>query len=145
LLAFVDKFNADTAHAGLSATYRKGPFKTYERMKEDERGRSLVSSADTFEGRTTAASCLDLIRGTISVDTPKAALAVLDSFKKFDTADYRFKLVQVKNSFNEASVGMDGYRFLELNVLFKLGTTYGACGREGTSLMISIVGEQLSS
>lgn len=142
LKAVVANFNKDNADENFGASYKKGPLKTYQRMKEDERDRGLHASAASFEGRTTAASCLDVIRGTISVDSPQAMLAVLDCFRQLDGGPTdKLKLVQVKNFFNEAVIGMDGFRYVEMNVLFKCGLRAGACGRDDKTIPVALVGE----
>eukprot|EP00440_Ansanella_granifera_P058026 gb/GFBE01062899.1/.p1 GENE.gb/GFBE01062899.1/~~gb/GFBE01062899.1/.p1 ORF type:complete len:866 (+),score=240.71 gb/GFBE01062899.1/:1-2598(+) len=139
--SLMKKFNADHGDAALKAVYRKGPVKTYQRMIADEKDRGLVASADTFEGRTVSASCLDMIRGTISVDCPKAVLALIQFFRKLDGHLDKMKLTQVKNFFHEEAEGMDGFRYIELNTLFRCGVRAGASDRPGKSLMISLVGE----
>jgi len=141
--ALCENFSAEPCHSrrGVSATYSKGPLKTYRRFKEDERARKLKSSADSFDSRTTAASCLDPVRGTISVDSPEAALAVLQAFRDLDITDDRLQLVQVQNHFNEAADGLHGFRYVEMNVQFKCGPMPGICGREGKSLQVALVGE----
>eukprot|EP00930_Biecheleria_cincta_P031219 TRINITY_DN21673_c0_g1_i1.p1 TRINITY_DN21673_c0_g1~~TRINITY_DN21673_c0_g1_i1.p1 ORF type:complete len:912 (-),score=231.28 TRINITY_DN21673_c0_g1_i1:227-2908(-) len=142
LKAVVANFNSKNAGANLSASYSKGPLKTYPRMKEDERDRGLHASAASFEGRTTAASCLDVIRGTIYVDSPQAVLAVLDCFRQLDGGHTdKLKLVQVNNFFNEAVIGMDSFRYVEMNVLFRCGQRAGACGRDDKTIPIALVGE----
>eukprot|EP00931_Biecheleriopsis_adriatica_P092565 TRINITY_DN66369_c0_g1_i1.p1 TRINITY_DN66369_c0_g1~~TRINITY_DN66369_c0_g1_i1.p1 ORF type:complete len:902 (-),score=229.28 TRINITY_DN66369_c0_g1_i1:89-2506(-) len=141
LQAIIARFNKEHKDDDISATYSKGPLKTYQRMRADEKDRGLIASAETYEGRTVSASCLDMIRGTISVNSPKEMLALLDCFRKLDLSVDKMNLVQVKNFFNESEEGMDGFRYLELNVLFKCGVRQGACDREGKSLMLSLVGE----
>lgn len=142
LKALVEKFNSENADDNLSASYSKGPLKTYNRMKEDERDRGLRASSANFQGRTTAASCLDVIRGTISVDSPQAVLAVLDCFRQLDGgSEDKLKLVKVNNFFNEAVIGMDGYRYVEMNVKFSCGLRAGACGREGKTIPVALIGE----
>jgi len=140
-MKFAENFNAKHEDEGLRAHYAKGPLKTYERMKEDERDRGLVATHTSFEGRTTAASCLDIVRGTITVESPSAALAVVDAFRKLDLPVNQMKLVQVKNFFHEATEGMDGFRYLELNVLYRAGLRQGLCTRPDRSIGVAVVGE----
>lgn len=137
----ISSFNNSSDDKYLLAKYSRKDPKSYERMEWDERGRGLTPSADTFEGRTSAASCLDVVRGTVSVRSPKALLAVLDHFTKLDISMDRMQIVQVKNSFNDAAEGMDGFRYVEMNVFFKGGPMPGACGRAGKTLMVNLIGE----
>eukprot|EP00928_Gymnodinium_smaydae_P079002 TRINITY_DN63033_c0_g1_i1.p1 TRINITY_DN63033_c0_g1~~TRINITY_DN63033_c0_g1_i1.p1 ORF type:complete len:857 (+),score=142.59 TRINITY_DN63033_c0_g1_i1:70-2640(+) len=136
--ALVDKFNEATDG---QAVYTRGPVKTYERMWQDEFDRGLTSSADTFDGRTTAATCLDVVRGTITVDCPNAILDIIDRFKELDPAMDKLKVVRIKNDFNADTDGMHGYRYVQMNTLFRYGLTAGACERENKSLDVAVVGE----
>jgi len=137
----ISKFNNLCEDNCLFAKYSKGPPKTYERMESDEYSSGLTSSAETFEGRTTAANCLDIVRGTVSVGSPKALLAMLDHFTKLDRFLDGVQIVQVKNLFHEDTEGMDGYRYVETNVFFRGGPMPSACGRAGKNFTLDLIGE----
>eukprot|EP00930_Biecheleria_cincta_P086469 TRINITY_DN75748_c0_g1_i1.p1 TRINITY_DN75748_c0_g1~~TRINITY_DN75748_c0_g1_i1.p1 ORF type:complete len:855 (+),score=148.06 TRINITY_DN75748_c0_g1_i1:176-2740(+) len=137
----ISKFNDASKDNCLFAKYFRGPPKTYERMESDEYSRGSTPSAETFEGRTTAANCLDIVRGTVFVASPKALLAVLDHFTKLDRWLDGLQIVQVKNSFNADTEGMDGFRYVEMNVFFHGGPMPSACGRAGKILTVDLIGE----
>jgi len=140
--ALMEKFNTSHESDGFKATYGKGPVKTYERMKQDELDRGLQGDASTFEGRSVAASCLDVVRGTIYVDTPKEALELLSFFEGLDPSEDKFKIVRVKNYYNEEGPdGMHGLRYIEMNVLFRGGVRLGICEREGKDIDLALVCE----
>lgn len=135
----VDKFNAE--NPSLPATYRHGPVKTEERTKHKEHALGLTPTADTFDTRTSTSQIFDLIRGTISVSSPKAVLKLVEVFKGFDKSMDRLQLVRVINRFNKESASLDGHRFVEMHVLFRNGVRAAACGREDKSVDLTMVGE----
>jgi len=139
--SIVEKFNTEHQTEGLTASYRHGPVKTEERTRHKERALGLKPSADTFEGRTTTSQVLDMVRGTISVNSPKAALRMLDLFRSLDKSLDRLLLVRVINRYHPESETFCGHRFIEMNVLFRNGVRAGACGREGKSIDLALVGE----
>ena len=59
LKATVEKFNQET---GMKATYRHGPLKSLERLRQKERDLGLVCSAETFERRTQSSQIFDYVR-----------------------------------------------------------------------------------
>mmetsp|Transcript_25862 Transcript_25862/g.58616 ORF Transcript_25862/g.58616 Transcript_25862/m.58616 type:complete len:219 (+) Transcript_25862:932-1588(+) len=139
--AIVDKFNAENEAEGLTASYRHGPVKTEDRTRHKEKALGLTPTADNFDGRTAAAKVLDIVRGTISVNCAKAALRMLDVFRNLDKAMDRMLLVRVINRYHHESETLAGHRFVEMNVLFRNGVRAGACGREGKSIDLALVGE----
>lgn len=139
--SIVERFNTEHQTEGLTASYRHGPVKTEERTRRKERALGLKPSADTFEGRTTASQVLDIVRGTISVNSPQAALRMLDLFRTLDKSLDRLLLVRVINRYHPESETFCGHRFIEMNVLFRNGVRAGACGREGKSIDLALVGE----
>ncbi|CAJ1330344.1 unnamed protein product [Effrenium voratum] len=138
--SIVDKFNAE--HEGeLIASYHPGPVKTADRTKYKEQMLGLKPSAETFDGRGAAANIIDVVRGTIAVNCPKAALKLLDVFRSLDKSMDRMLLVRVINRYNSECETLEGYRFVEMHLLFRNGVRAGACGRDGTSIELSLLGE----
>ncbi|CAE7776694.1 secG [Symbiodinium sp. CCMP2592] len=132
----VEKFNTEHQTEARNG-YRHGPVKTEERTRHKERALGLKPSADTFEGRTTASQVLDMVRGTAGC----LALRMLDLFRSLDKSLDRLLLVRVINRYHPESETFCGHRFIEMNVLFRNGVRAGACGREGKSIDLALVGE----
>eukprot|EP00931_Biecheleriopsis_adriatica_P087093 TRINITY_DN61612_c0_g1_i1.p1 TRINITY_DN61612_c0_g1~~TRINITY_DN61612_c0_g1_i1.p1 ORF type:complete len:926 (+),score=200.18 TRINITY_DN61612_c0_g1_i1:27-2780(+) len=144
-MSIVKQFNetAEEDNTGFTATYRRGPPKSFERTMQKEKELGYKPSASSYEGRCTAANILDVVRGTIAVNCPKAALMLLDKFRHLARLESKLTLVRIKNLYSErANVeNLAGYRRIEMNVYMRCGVYPSACGREGKSLNISLVGE----
>eukprot|EP00439_Symbiodinium_sp_Y106_P044240 s2306_g5.t1 len=157
--SIVEKFNTEhqtEARPKWNRSYRHGPVKTEERTRhkdsqtarargEEPKGAERRSDAlfSASAGRTTTSQVLDMVRGTISVNSPKAALRMLDLFRILDKSLDRLLLVRVINRYHPESETFCGHRFIEMNVLFRNGVRAGACGREGKSIDLALVGEEL--
>jgi len=137
----VEQFNRKYNGEGLTATYRGAPVKTYERMKAKER-QFGEPSHETYMGRVVASRILDVVRASISVATPRAALILLEEyFRPLNETRSRFQLVRVVNRFAEGAETLLGYRNMELSVLQNCGVLAGRCGRPGASMQVTIIGE----
>ena len=66
----------------MVASYKHGPVKTEERTRHKEHLMGSTPSAESFDARSGASQIMDVVRGTISVASPKAALKMLETFKK---------------------------------------------------------------
>merc|ERR1712204_98973 len=75
----IDEFNVAYEAKGLHANYRIGPVKTYERMKAQEL-EYCKPTHKTYEGRTQASSFLDIVRGTVMVNSPRAAVKLVNEY-----------------------------------------------------------------
>eukprot|EP00747_Dinoflagellata_sp_TGD_P184476 gnl/TRDRNA2_/TRDRNA2_40115_c0_seq1.p1 gnl/TRDRNA2_/TRDRNA2_40115_c0~~gnl/TRDRNA2_/TRDRNA2_40115_c0_seq1.p1 ORF type:complete len:892 (-),score=196.87 gnl/TRDRNA2_/TRDRNA2_40115_c0_seq1:73-2748(-) len=141
--AIVAKFNEAYNGQGLKATYKQVPVKTYERIKIKER-QFGVASPDTFVGRTIAAKILDIVRGSITVNSPKAAVILLNEFLRPLTSEAnKLELAYIKNSYSakaESSIDSPPRR-IEVNLFWNGGLQASPCGRQNVSLPVAIVGE----
>mmetsp|Transcript_78758 Transcript_78758/g.138992 ORF Transcript_78758/g.138992 Transcript_78758/m.138992 type:complete len:902 (-) Transcript_78758:106-2811(-) len=141
--AVVAKFNQQHEAEGFQVSYRAARPKSYDAIKRKEWKLGLKSTAETYEGRTTAASVLDLIRGTVSVNSPRAVMLLLERFRKLDLVSDKLKLLEVRNGYSNAAdtKRLQGYRCVETYMHFNGGTLVGASGRAGKSLQISLIAE----
>lgn len=139
LRGIVEQFNLRYEETGLHATYRAGSVKSLERMKvkECEYGKP---SPETFEGRILSARILDIIRGFITVNCPRAALVLIDEFFR-PLVTGRLRLARIINRFSESAATLKGYRNIVMNVLYNGGLQSGRCGRPGSSMHLLLVGE----
>jgi len=94
----------------------------------------------TFEGRVVAAHLLDLIRGSFSANSPRAALTLLNQFFR-PMKSGRLRLARIVNCLSEAMPAPAGYRRIELNMWFNSGSMVSRCGRPGNSLELAVIGE----
>jgi hypothetical protein len=138
--SIVGKYNDQQQDQSMEASYRAGPVKTFTRMAAKERSLG-EPKASTYEGRTVAAKILDVVRCSIAVKTPQAALALLNDFRKLDPSSDRMELMQVVNRWNKDSETLWGYRDLELNVSYNMGLRSAACDRQGKQHKVAIIGE----
>ncbi|CAK9082811.1 unnamed protein product [Durusdinium trenchii] len=136
---FVEKFNKENPE--LAASYQHGPVKTEERTRHKEKTLGFVPSAESFDGRSSASRILDVVRGSITVKSPKAVLKLMESFKKLDRSMDRMILVRQINRFNREAETLEGYRFMEMHVLFRNGVRAASCGREGKTIEVDLLGE----
>jgi len=141
--AIVSRFNERYDSEGLTASCRPGPVKSYERMKAKEPALGAVSSA-TNAGRWVASRVLDVVRTSVTVSTPRAAVILLDEFfRPLDIKEDRAVLVQVVNNFNKTAETAHGYRDLVLNLSFDGGmrSTNSGCGASSKDVHLALVGE----
>eukprot|EP00913_Durusdinium_trenchii_P025520 g23954.t1 len=106
-----------------------------------EKTLGFVPSAESFDGRSSASRILDVVRGSITVKSPKAVLKLMESFKKLDRSMDRMILVRQINRFNREAETLEGYRFMEMHVLFRNGVRAASCGREGKTIEVDLLGE----
>jgi len=136
----VDRFNEMYACEGLEARYHSARAKTYQRLKAKEREFG-IPDAKTYNGRTVASRILDVVRGSITVDSPRAAhVLVEDFFKPLSGKASKLKLVRVVNGFSKEAPDRNR-RFIEMNVSLNCGSLVSRCGRPGVSIRVAVVGE----
>ncbi|CAK9093076.1 unnamed protein product [Durusdinium trenchii] len=111
------------------------------RTRHKEKTLGFVPSAESFDGRSSASRILDVVRGSITVKSPKAVLKLMESFKKLDRSMDRMILVRQINRFNREAETLEGYRFMEMHVLFRNGVRAASCGREGKTIEVDLLGE----
>jgi hypothetical protein len=138
--SLVDEHNSKQSEPHMEASCKAGPLKTYSRMKAKERTLGTPTH-ETYEGRTVASKILDINRCQITVRSPQAAVDLLNKFKSLELAKDKMELAQSVNRWNEGADTLEGYRDLELNVIFNGGSRPAACGRQGKQIQLSIVGE----
>lgn len=138
--SIVAKYNEQQQDQSMEASYRAGPVKTFTQMAAKERSLG-EPTASTYEGRTVAAKILDVVRCSITVKSPQAALELLNDFRKLDPNSDRMELMQVVNRWNKDSETLLGYRDLELNVSYNMGLRSAACERQGKQHKVAIIGE----
>mmetsp|Transcript_109777 Transcript_109777/g.321403 ORF Transcript_109777/g.321403 Transcript_109777/m.321403 type:complete len:876 (+) Transcript_109777:102-2729(+) len=140
----VERFNTMYDHEKeMRCEYQHGPVKTYERIKAKEREFGVSTHTD-YQGRVLASNVLDLIRGSITVSSPQAALVLMNDFiRPIEQSRGRLKLVRIENRFHADARTEHGYRNLALTVIFDGGLTAGRCGRPGASMQVAVVGEVL--
>jgi hypothetical protein len=136
----VTKFIKDHLNDGFVAHYKKAPVKTYERIKEKER-RFGEASHDTYAGRTMAAHCLDVIRGSITVKQPRAVCLLIERLKQLTPKENKMQVVRVTNRYSEKADALNGYRNVEINIICDLGMHPSGCGRPKHFQHLAIVGE----
>lgn len=138
--SIVDKFNERYGESN-GATLRSAPAKTYERIARQEKAHGQATHL-TYEGRTLASKVVDIVRSSISVSSPKAAAILFNEFfRPLHGNEQRLQLVRVINRFNPSAQTEQGYRNIEMSVLWNGGLHPGVCGRAGAFVQISIVGE----
>lgn len=138
----VDRYNSQYGSTpNMAASYKAAKPKSYDRMvaKEAECG---TASYESFESRTLAARILDLVRCSICVESPEAAVVLVNKFfRPLTLTDNKAQLVKIVNRFHTAAETLMGYRFLELNIFCDWGERAGSCGRHGKSILHALVGE----
>jgi hypothetical protein len=141
LQGLVNKYNEEHPEEEMQVTYKQVPVKTYERIKEKERQYG-ESTHETYQGRTLAANVLDIIRGSILVKCPRAAVTLVnDYFRPLKQSGNKLQLVRVVNRFNDRAETLAGYRNIELNVLWDGGGRSSFCGRHAHNIQVCFVGE----
>jgi hypothetical protein len=138
--SIVGKYNERQNDQSMEASYKAGPAKTYAQIAAKERGLG-EPTASTYEGRTVAAKILDVVRCSVAVKTPQAALELLNDFRKLDPSMDRMELMKVVNRWSKDSETLWGYRDLELNVAYNMGMRAAACDRQGKQHRVAIIGE----
>jgi len=138
----VDKYNSEYgSQPNMTASYKGVKPKSYERMQAKE-AHFGKASHETLESRTLAAKILDLVRCSICVESPEAAVILVDKFfRPLNLHDNKAQLVKIVNRFHTAAETLMGYRFLELNVFCDWGERAGSCGRQGKNILHALVGE----
>jgi len=116
------EFNALHGKDRLRATYRLAAPKTYDRLKQKELEFG-TPDALTHGGRFVARNILDLVRCTVSVNCPRAAVVLLnDFFRPLSISKNRLQLVRIENRFHEdAQVASGCCRDLSLNIHYDGG------------------------
>merc|ERR1711974_154983 len=107
------------------------------------RRRSLGNSShESYSTRTLAAKCLDMIRCSVTVNTPQAAVILLERFfKPLNMLENKLMMVSLKNRYSNQSSTLQGYRNMELNLLYDGGLRSSRCGRPDRSIRAVIIGE----
>lgn len=117
--AFNDKYKESE---DLRADYCFAPVKSYERMKVKEAELGVVNHT-THAGRWVASGILDVIRMSVTVNRPRAAVILLNEFfRPMTLLENRIQLVRVVNNFHEEAETSNGYRDVVLNMYFDGGT-----------------------
>eukprot|EP00928_Gymnodinium_smaydae_P002820 TRINITY_DN11024_c0_g1_i2.p1 TRINITY_DN11024_c0_g1~~TRINITY_DN11024_c0_g1_i2.p1 ORF type:complete len:878 (+),score=182.91 TRINITY_DN11024_c0_g1_i2:37-2634(+) len=121
VVGLVEKFNSTHDTDGLKAIFHSVAPKTYDVLRENEHNLG-TSSHDTADGRRIASRYLDVIRCSVEVNTPKAALTLLnDVFRPMKLQTHRMRVLRIANGFSESAAHDNGYRDLVLNVEFDGG------------------------
>jgi len=137
----VSSFNDAHCKDTVNAVHRGASIKSYERIKLKER-RFGTPSHSTYAGRTAASSVLDVVRCSITVATPHAAMILLnDYFKPLRRSTDKMEVVHIENRFSRQAETSFGYRNIELSLLLDAGVKSSACGRKDVSLKIAMIGE----
>jgi len=138
----VERFNEVCAESGFTeASYKRGKPKTYESMRRKEAVFGEPSH-ETYEGRTVASKLLDVVRGSIVVNSPAAVVALInDFFKPLNLVQNRMEVVRVLNRFAETSDTLQGFRNVELNVYWEGGLRSSLCNRPDCNVHFAIIGE----
>jgi hypothetical protein len=135
------KYHEQHPEEEMQAVFKQVPVKSYERMKEKER-RFGESSHETYKGRTAAANILDVVRNSITVKCPKAAMVLINEyFKPLNKTGSKMQLVRIVNRFNDKAETLAGYRNIEMNIMWNGGLRASACGRPSHSMQLCIIGE----
>jgi len=136
----VNDFNLKHERHGLVARYRAGRPKSFERiLAKEAMSPSTDKCHDSRTGR--AASLLDVVRGSITVNEPKAiTLLVDDFFRPLNPLLNKLQVSMITNGFSRQAATPDGFRDIVLNVLFDGGRRSTLCNRS-LSMTLSVVGE----
>mmetsp|Transcript_102786 Transcript_102786/g.257850 ORF Transcript_102786/g.257850 Transcript_102786/m.257850 type:complete len:871 (+) Transcript_102786:78-2690(+) len=140
----VEKFNnANVDDEGLSARFRGAEPKSYEQIKVKE-AKSGTSAHDTYQSRTVASKVMDIVRCSITVSCPRAAIKLLDEvFKPLSVRENKLEVLRIENGFS-SSADMEasmGYRNIQLSILMDAGFRPTACGRKDSTINLQIIGE----
>merc|ERR1712113_948101 len=100
-----------------------------------------ISDHHTYEGRTAASRVLDLVRGSILVNTPRAAVILVEEFFRPLGGGIKLKLKRIENRFSEKAETLLGYRNMELTLLYNGSLQPSKCNRHGKSLFVCLIGE----
>jgi len=144
--SIVDKFNKAYEAKGHVATYRRAPQKSYESMLRKERnyGARASDAHESYEGRTSAAKLLDIVRGSVTVRSPAAAMALLmEYFRPLKLTEDKAELVCVRNRFSrDRAETLQGYRNIEMNIFWNGGLRAGrGSPTDENDLPLAIIGE----
>lgn len=141
--SIIDQYNeAAAADDDEVVTYTAAAPKTYERMKIKEREFG-EPAAENFHGRSLSANILDVVRGSITVNSPSAAVCLINKFKSLTLVEHKLAVCRVTNRFSRhANVDSGyGYRNVEMNLMYAGGVRQSLCGRRDTTMRLEIVGE----
>mmetsp|Transcript_34566 Transcript_34566/g.78990 ORF Transcript_34566/g.78990 Transcript_34566/m.78990 type:complete len:920 (+) Transcript_34566:30-2789(+) len=116
--------------------------KTYERMMYKEDVGAIKSGVTNIKERSAACAAMDLLRGSIVVKNPSAAVTLVDDyFRPLTIRDNKMELVSIKSSFNSKADPPTGYREIVLNVIWDGGLRSAPCGRPNVNLQFTLCGE----
>lgn len=133
----VDTFNANHREMGFNAVYTAAPVKTYDRIKFQALTLGRAANYHTYVARTADAQNMDLIRGLVVVNTPQAAMHLLDSYiRPLDLSENHLQLVRVSNFYHPDADVLDGFRKIELNLLYR-----GRLGHSVKAATVGLIGE----
>lgn len=118
----VHDFNEAMKPEGYNATFVKKPSRTYMEIEELQK-QFGVAGYETFEERTLASKCLDIVQSSIVVNSAQAAVAMAEKFSNMMMHQSKMELVRSRNEFHpDASVqSLTGCREIVLNVVFSGG------------------------
>mmetsp|Transcript_106231 Transcript_106231/g.307469 ORF Transcript_106231/g.307469 Transcript_106231/m.307469 type:complete len:895 (-) Transcript_106231:210-2894(-) len=142
----IERYNQENAEKDpdLHADLRVVPPKSYERIRAKATSSSDPAQYGTYRHRTAAASVLDVVRCSITVKEPRAALMLLDHvFEPLSLVQNRMECLRIVNRYSQSYTNDAwlGYRNIEINVLLDAGVLPSACGRQACSMHVKIIGE----
>jgi len=142
--SLIEKFNmANVEDEELFAKYRGAEPKSYDKIKVKE-AKYGTATHETYQGRTLSSDVGDVVRCSVTVSCPRAALKLIDEvFKPLTSRENKLELLRIENRFSsEADTDeLMGYRNIELSLVMDAGIRATPCGRKDRSIHLQIIGE----
>eukprot|EP00428_Durinskia_dybowskii_P020078 CAMPEP_0170212662 /NCGR_PEP_ID=MMETSP0116_2-20130129/5949_1 /TAXON_ID=400756 /ORGANISM="Durinskia baltica, Strain CSIRO CS-38" /LENGTH=882 /DNA_ID=CAMNT_0010463201 /DNA_START=91 /DNA_END=2739 /DNA_ORIENTATION=+ len=140
----VEKFNMDnSSDDGLQCDVRGVAPKTYHRILA-KAGKAGRLGHESYQARTLPANVLDVVRCSVTVKEPRAALMLIDDvFDELKVQKNKLECLRVVNRFSHECSAEDlmGYRNIELTMLLDAGMQPSACQRPGHTIHVRLIGE----
>lgn len=141
LKRFATTFNEEHYKAGLQVSFYGVPPKSFEQMKAHE-DRVGKPGHQTLEERTVATKMLDIVRCSMTANSPDAVVALVEAFRLAANQGGkwgRLELARVQNGFHQCANPVYGVRMVTLNIVFHAGDRNVL--RTGGNLQLRAVGE----
>merc|ERR1712190_426356 len=83
----------------------------------------------------------DIVRGSITVKSPREVFLLIERFKQLELQENKMQVVRVVNRYSQKADTLQGYRNVEINIHWDGGMQPSFCGRQGRFLHLAFVGE----